>query len=83
MRLCLKSRIRNAHRLRRRASAKTCRMALQNALKNLYELRAVLDRLAQTDSTLSEALSLDVEEAIRLTDDAVAELSQTKETGEI
>jgi len=51
-------------------------MPIRNALKNLLELRIVLDRLAQTDTTLYEAISHDVEEAIRLTDNAIGELSK-------
>ena len=38
--------------------------------------RSVLDRLAQTDTTISEVISHDVEEAIRLADESIAELNQ-------
>lgn len=45
------------------------------ALEKLYALREVLDRLSRTDTTLYEALAHDVEEAITLTDDCIAALS--------
>lgn len=50
-------------------------MSTQTAVKKLFELRTVLDRLSQTDSTLYEAISQDVEEAIRLADESIAELA--------
>ena len=51
-------------------------MATELASRKLFELRAVLDRLAQTDTTIYEAISHDVEEAIRLTDESIAELNE-------
>lgn len=51
-------------------------MPAKYALKKLLELRVVLDRLSQTDTTLREVISHDVEEAIALTDECIAELSQ-------
>jgi hypothetical protein len=52
------------------------------ALQKLWELRVVLDRLSQTDNTLYEAVSHDVEEAIKLTDDCIAELSREADESE-
>ena len=48
-------------------------------LKKLFEVKTILDRLAQTDTTLHEAVSLDVEEANKLTDECIAELSSESE----
>lgn len=50
-------------------------MATHTLLRKLYELRLVLDRLAQTDTTLHEALTHDVDEAIRLADECIGELA--------
>jgi len=52
-----------------------------NALKLLYELRAVLDRLGEEDQTLREALAHDIDRAMRLTDACVAELTQDELAG--
>lgn len=57
-------------------------MSTQNALKLLYELRVVLDRLGENDSTLHEAVARDVDEAIRLTDGCMAELTRDAEGSE-
>jgi len=51
----------------------------QIILKKLFDLKTVLDRLAQTDTTLYEAISLDVEEANKLTDECIAEFSAESE----
>jgi len=48
----------------------------QAALKMLFELRAVLDRLGEGTSTLREAVAHDVERAIRLTNNCIAELTE-------
>ncbi len=55
-------------------------MSNQNALKLLFELRAVLDRLGETDITLHETVAHDVERAIGLADSCIAQLTQD-ETG--
>lgn len=51
-------------------------MSTQNALKLLFELRVVLDRLAENDSSLHEAVARDVEEATRLAEGCISELAQ-------
>jgi hypothetical protein len=51
-------------------------VSTQAALKSLFELRAVLDRMGENDSTLREAIGHDIERAIRLTNAAVAQLTQ-------
>ena len=51
-------------------------VSTQNALKLLFELRVVLDRLGENDSSLHEAVVHDVDEAVRLTDGCIAELTQ-------
>ena len=51
-------------------------MSTQTALKLLYELRAVLDRLGENDSTLREAIAHDIERAVRLTDSCIDQLTQ-------
>lgn len=51
-------------------------MNSQNALKLLFELRAVLDRLDENDTSLEEALAHDVQRALRLTDACIAELTK-------
>jgi len=48
----------------------------QTALKLLFELRAVLDRLGENDSTLREALAHDIDRAVRLTNSCIAQLTQ-------
>jgi hypothetical protein len=48
----------------------------QVVLKLLSELRAVLDRLSADDNTLHEAISHDVDRAVRLTDSCIAHLNQ-------
>ncbi|MGA3169446.1 MAG: hypothetical protein ABSE62_00380 [Chthoniobacteraceae bacterium] len=56
-------------------------MSTQNALKLLFELRAVLDRLGEEDQTLKEALAHDIDRAMRLTDACVAELTEDELAG--
>lgn len=51
-------------------------MSTQTALKLLFELRAVLDRLGENDSTLLEAIAHDIDRAVRLTDSCIAQLTQ-------
>jgi len=51
-------------------------VSIQTALKLLFELRAVLDRLGENDSTLQEAIAHDVDRAIRLTNSCIAQLTQ-------
>jgi len=48
----------------------------QTALKLLFELRAVLDRLGENDSTIQEALAHDIDRAMRLTDSCIAQLTE-------
>jgi hypothetical protein len=48
----------------------------ETALKLLYELRAVLNRLTESGDTLQEALSNDINRAIRLTDDCITQLTE-------
>ena len=51
-------------------------MSTQTALKLLFELRAVLDRLGENDSTLREAIAHDVDRAVGLTNSCIAQLTQ-------
>jgi hypothetical protein len=51
-------------------------VSTQNALKLLFELRAVLDRLGESDIALHEALAHDVDRAVRLTDGCIAQLTE-------
>ena len=51
-------------------------MKTETALKLLYELRAVLDRLAENEGTIQEALSDDIDRAVRLTDDCIRQLAE-------
>ncbi len=51
-------------------------VSTQIALKLLFELRAVLDRLGENDSTLREALAHDIDRAVRLTNSCITELTQ-------
>lgn len=51
-------------------------VSTQTALKLLYELRAVLDRIGENDSTLHEALAHDVDRAVRLANSCISELAQ-------
>ncbi len=53
-----------------------CVVSNQNALKLLFELRAVLDRLGEDDVTLREAIAHDIDRAVRLTNACIAELTQ-------
>ncbi len=55
-------------------------VSTQNTLKLLFELRAVLDRLGENDSTIEEAIVHDVERAMRLTDACIAQLAQEEAT---
>lgn len=45
------------------------------AVKLLFELHAILDRLAQSEISLQEALSDDIDRAIRLTDACIGQLT--------
>jgi hypothetical protein len=51
-------------------------VSTQNALKLLFELRAVLDRLGENNETLHEALVHDLDRAVRLTDSCIAQLTE-------
>ena len=51
-------------------------VSTQTALKLLFELRAVLDRLVESDSTLREAVAHDIDRAVRLTNSCIAQLTQ-------
>jgi hypothetical protein len=55
-------------------------VSTQTALKLLYELRAVLDRLGESEVTLHETLVHDIDRAVRLTDHCITQL--TEETPE-
>jgi hypothetical protein len=55
-------------------------MQNEKALEKLFELQVILDRLSQMDSSLYEVLSHDIEDAIKITNECIAELSQTEET---
>jgi hypothetical protein len=48
----------------------------QTVLTLLFELRAVLDRLGENDSTILEALAHDIDRAVRLTDSCIAQLTE-------
>ncbi len=56
-------------------------MSTQTALKLLFELRAVLDRLGENDSTLREAIAHDIDRAVRLTNSCIAQLTQDSPGG--
>ncbi len=62
---------------RRNSCGNIAAVSTQAALKMLFELRAVLDRLGENDSTLREAMAQDKNRAIRLTEDCIAQLTQT------
>jgi len=47
----------------------------ETALKLLFELQAILNRLAQSEISLQEALSDDIDHAVRLTDACIGQLS--------
>ena len=51
-------------------------VSTQIALKLLFELRAVLDRLGENDSTLREALAHDIDRAVRLTNSCIGQLTE-------
>jgi hypothetical protein len=51
-------------------------VSTQNALKLLFELRAVLDRVGESDVTLHETIAHDVERAVRLTNGCIAQLTE-------
>ena len=58
-------------------------VSTQNALKLLFELRAVLDRIGESDDTLHESLVHDVDRAVRLADACIAQLAEeSPEPGE-
>jgi hypothetical protein len=48
----------------------------ETALKLLFELRAVLERLSESELTLHEALSNDISRAVRLTDACITQLTE-------
>lgn len=52
------------------------RVSIQIALKLLFELRAVLDRLGEGDDTLRETIAHDIERAVRLTNSCISQLTQ-------
>jgi hypothetical protein len=51
-------------------------VSTQTALKLLFELRAVLERLGESDITLHETLAHDIDRAVRLTNTCIAQLTQ-------
>ena len=51
-------------------------VSTQNALKLLFELRAVLDRIGEYDVSLRESMAHDVDEAVRLNNACISELTQ-------
>jgi len=56
-------------------------VSTQIALKLLFELRAVLDRVGESDITLHETIAHDVERALRLTNDCIAQLAEDSNGG--
>jgi hypothetical protein len=50
-------------------------VSTQTALTLLFELRAVLDRIGESDVSLHEAIVHDVDRAVRLTNSCIAQLS--------
>ncbi len=50
-------------------------MSSQVALKQLFELRVVLERLGEGGLTLQETLAHDLERAMKLTDSCIAHLT--------
>ncbi len=56
-------------------------VSTQNALKLLFELRAVLDRVGEYDVTIRESMAHDVDEAIRLANACITELTQDTHPG--
>jgi len=54
----------------------------ETVLKLMFELRAVLDRIGRTDFSLYEALSHDVDRAVRLTDSCIAQLTESAPEGD-
>jgi hypothetical protein len=55
----------------------------QTPLKLLFELRAVLDRVIESDLTLHETILHDLERASRLTDSCIAHLTQDEACDEV
>jgi hypothetical protein len=51
-------------------------VSTQIALKLLFELRVVLDRLGESDITLHETIVRDIDRAVRLTDSCIAQLAE-------
>ena len=51
-------------------------VSTQTALKLLFELRAVLDRLGESESTLAETMAQDIERAVRLSNACIAQLTE-------
>jgi hypothetical protein len=56
-------------------------VSTQNALKLLFELRAVLDRVGESDVTLHETVAHDVERAVRLANACIAQLTEDSPGG--
>lgn len=50
-------------------------VSTQTALNLLFELRAVLDRIGESDLSLHEVIVHDVDRAVRLTNSCIAQLS--------
>ena len=50
----------------------------QTVLKLLFELRAVLDRIGETDDSIEEALVHDVDRAKQLADDCIAQITRSE-----
>jgi hypothetical protein len=50
-------------------------VSTQTALKLLFELRAVLERVGETDFTLHETVARDIERALGLTDSCITQLT--------
>jgi len=51
-------------------------VSTQTALKLLFELRVVLDRLGESDITLHETIVRDIDRAVRLTEACIAQLTE-------
>jgi hypothetical protein len=55
-------------------------VSTETLLKLLFELRAVLDRIGESDTSLYEAVSQDIDCASNLTDACIAEVSGEAES---
>ncbi len=56
-------------------------MSTQTVLKLLFELRAVLDRVGESDVTLHETVAHDVERAVRLANACITQLTEDSPAG--